>query len=128
MYRGRAASKLIGRAGRQPWNSFTTCPHENLLDPGRLHVDPFGNLHICQGISIGNVFERPLKDICGTFYAGAHPICGPLLRGGPAALAETHHLAHAESYADACHMCYESRLALRERFPDVLTPDQMYGG
>jgi hypothetical protein len=31
-----------------------------------------------------------------------------------------------ESYADACHLCYETRLELRERFADILMPDQMY--
>ena len=36
-------------------------------------------------------------------------------------------LAHDDGYADHCHLCYESRRALRSRFPDVLTPDQMYG-
>jgi hypothetical protein len=34
---------------------------------------------------------------------------------------------HAASYADACHLCYEARRSLRERFPEVLLPDQMYG-
>lgn len=127
MYRGRAANKLVSRAGRKPWDSFTACPHEDLRDPGRIHLDPFGNLHICQGISIGNIFERPLRDICETFFTETHPICGPLLKGGPAELAETYNLVHDDTYADACHLCYESRLALRERFPDVLTPAQMYG-
>ena len=36
-------------------------------------------------------------------------------------------LPHADSYADACHLCYEARRALRARFPDVLAPDAMYG-
>jgi len=127
MYRGRAASRLVSRAALRPWDAFTACSHEDLRDPGRAHLDPFGNLHICQGISIGNVFKRPLKDIFESYYAGAHPICGPLLKGGPVGLVEEYDLPHADRYADACHLCYECRLALRERFPDVLTPDQMYG-
>ncbi len=36
-------------------------------------------------------------------------------------------LPHEDGYADHCHLCYTARSALRERFPDVLTPDQMYG-
>jgi hypothetical protein len=36
-------------------------------------------------------------------------------------------LPHAEQYADACHLCYQVRLSLRKRFPDILLPDQMYG-
>ena len=127
MYRGRAASELVSRANLLPWNKFTACPHEDLRDPGRCHIDPFGNLHICQGLSIGNVFENSLKEICENYYAEAHPICGPLLRGGPVELVNHYELAHENKYADACHLCYESRLALRERFPLILTPDQMYG-
>ena len=127
MYRGRAASQLVSRAVLRPWDTFTVCSHEDLRDPGRAHLDPFGNLHICQGISLGNVFKQPLKEICESYYAGAHPICGPLLKAGPVGLVEEYDLLHADSYADACHLCYECRLALRERFPDVLTPDQMYG-
>jgi hypothetical protein len=127
MYRGRAASKLVARATLQPWNTFNVCAHEDLREPGRVHLDPFGNLHICQGISIGNIFVRPLKDICDTYFAGAHPICGPLLKGGPAGLVDAYDLDHEDGYADACHLCYESRLSLRERFPEYLTPDQVYG-
>ena len=128
MYRGRAADRLAPRALHKPWNTFTACSHEDLRDPGRAHLDPFGNLHICQGISIGNVFNLSLKEICAGYYGDAHPICGPLLRGGPVALVEEYNLRHEKTYADACHLCYESRLALRWRFPDILMPDQMYGG
>jgi len=56
-----------------------------------------------------------------------HPICGPLIDGGPAALVERYDLNLRETYVDACHLCYLARLALREKFPEILTPDQMYG-
>ena len=127
MYRGRATCKLVPRATLRPWNLFTACPHEDLREPGRSHLDPLGNLHICQGISLGNVFQISLKELCGKYDADAHPICGPLLEGGPEALVQEHNLPHADTYADACHLCYEARLALRERFPEILKPDQMYG-
>lgn len=127
MYRGRAATNLSGRAQSHPWESFVSCPHEDLREPGRIHLDPLGNLHICQGIAIGNVFEKPLKQICEEYDADAHPICGPLLEGGPAALVTEYHVPHAPAYADACHLCYEARTSLRPRFPACLSPDQMYG-
>lgn len=127
MYRGRAAVKLINRAARRPWTEFTACPHEDLREPGRVHVDPFGNLHTCQGIVIGNLFDTPLKDICDAYDPDTHPIAGPLLRGGPVELVRQYGLSHADSYADACHLCYESRLALRDRFAETLAPDQVYG-
>lgn len=127
MYRGRAASVLAPQVGQKPWFTFTACPNEDLRNPGRCHVDPFGNLHICQGVSIGNLFERTLKEICDNYDAEAHPICGPLASGGPAALVEQYDLVHAENYADACHLCYRCRESLRALFPAILTPDQMYG-
>ncbi len=127
MYRGRAACKLVPRASLRNWNLFTECPHEDLRKPGRCHLDPLGNLHICQGISLGNIFETQLREICEKYDAEAHPVCGPLLAGGPVALVTEYALPHEEKYADACHLCYEARWMLRERFPEILHPDQMYG-
>ena len=120
MYRGRAVEKLAGDAPRTAWTEFTTCPHEQLRDPGRVHIDPLGNL-----------FRQPLAEILRIYddavAEGAHPILSPLAGGGPVALVERYGLEHEDGYADACHLCYEARLALRDRFPDILTPDQMYG-
>jgi hypothetical protein len=36
-------------------------------------------------------------------------------------------LPHGSGYADACHLCYEARTALRARMPEILGPGQMYG-
>lgn len=127
MFRGRAAATLAGGAEQHPWESFTSCSHEDLADPGRVHLDPLGNLHICQGLVIGNVFRQPLKDICAAYRPEEHPVCGPLLEGGPAALVEEYKLAHAAAYADGCQLCYEARRSMRARFPGILAPDQMYG-
>lgn len=127
MYRGRAADKLAGRASKKPWHQFTECPHEELREPERVHVDPYGNLHLCQGIVIGNMFRRPLADIAREYDPETHPIVGPLLEGGAVRLVRRYDVEHAGEYADACHLCYEARRLLRERFPAVLSPDQMYG-
>ncbi len=127
MYRGRAAQRLVARAARRPWEQFAECPYEDLREPGRVHVDPFGNVHICQGIALGNLFQTPLKEICETYDPDAHPITGPLLKGGPAELVRGYDLPHREDYADACHLCDEARRTLRGRFPQSLMPEQMYG-
>ena len=127
LYRGRAAELLASRVPPTPWQQFTTCPWEDLRNPQRVHVDPFGYLHICQGISIGNLLERPLAEILADFRPDEHPIVGPLLDGGPAEIVRRYNLAHEDGYADHCHLCYASRRSLRSRFPDELAPDQMYG-
>jgi len=127
MYRGRAATKLASQAKQRPWTRFTECPHEDLRDPGRVHVDPSGNVHVCQGVVIGNLFKTSLVELCQTYTPETHPVCGPLFRGGPTELVRAFDLQHRDKYADACHLCYEAREALRPRFPASLGPDQMYG-
>jgi MoaA/NifB/PqqE/SkfB family radical SAM enzyme len=127
MYRGRAAEKLVSQTPKRRWEELTECPHEDLREPERVHVDPMGNVHICQGLVIGNLFDKPLIEICEGYDPKGHPVIGPLIEGGPAALVRRYGLPHEDEYADACHFCYDVRRALRARFPEVLTPDQMYG-
>ena len=127
MYRGRAAEKLTGDLPGQSWKNFDSCPYEELADPGRIHLDPLGNLQVCQGIIIGNMFERPLKRILAEYDPVNHPIVGPLLEGGPAELVNYHSLNPDSEFVDACHLCYSARVSLRPHLAAVLGPDQMYG-
>jgi len=127
MYRGRAVLELAQEAGKKPWKEFIRCPYENLANPGRVHIDPLGYVHVCQGISIGNAWQKPFSHTIQEYSPFNNPILEPLINGGPAALVEKFNLPHGDQYADACHLCYEARCMLRERYPDVLAPDQMYG-
>jgi hypothetical protein len=127
MYRGRACSKLADKASKRHWREFTKCPYEDFANQERVHIDPFGYVHVCQGISIGNVWRKPLSKIIGEYDPYANPVLEPLIRGGPVALVEKYNLPHDEAYADACHLCYIARQMLRIRFPEILAPDQMYG-
>jgi MoaA/NifB/PqqE/SkfB family radical SAM enzyme len=127
MYRGRAAIKLVDKAEKKPWAEFKECPYENLEDPERVHIDPLGYVHVCQGISIGNVERMSLSKIFEAYKPKKHPIIGPLIEGGPARLAESYKIKGDEFYADACHFCYDVRCKLREKFPDILAPTIMYG-
>ena len=127
MFRGRAAEALARTAPHHLAAEFTECPYEDLREPGRVHVDPFGHVHLCQGISLGNVFDTPLAAIVGAYDPDAHPIAGPLLAGGPAELARRHGLELHGGWADACHLCYATRKSLRSRYPAILAPDVMYG-
>lgn len=126
-FRGRAVAKLTEGVPRRPWAEFTECPDEDLTNPGRVHVDAFGHVHVCQGLVMGNLWRRPLKEMVASYAPSAHPVIGPLVEGGPVALVERYGLPHEETYADACHLCYLARDALRTRFPEFLAPDEMYG-
>ena len=125
-FRGRAVELTPGLP-TLPWEAFTRCPYENLRSPSRVHPDAYGNVHLCQGISMGNMWETPLSSLVPSYDPDAHPIVGPLLRGGPVALAAEHGIGHEAGYVDACHFCYLTRLALLDRFPEHLAPRQVYG-
>ena len=127
MFRGRAVEKLIEGLPKRAWDELISCPHEDLEDPGRVHVDSFGNVHICQGLSMGNMWKTPLSELVKNYEPEKHPICGPLLKGGPAQLARKYSVDHDKDYVDECHFCYLTRLALIEKFPEYLTPKQCYG-
>ena len=126
-FRGRAVAKLADGVARRPWTEFTECPDEDFADPGRLHVDSDGHLHVCQGLVMGNLWRQPLKEIVAGYAPNDHPIIGPLAEGGPVALVKRYDLDHEASYIDACHLCYLSRSALRDRFPEYLAPATVYG-
>ncbi len=126
-FRGRAADTLTKGLPLRSWDEMRECPDEDLLTPSRVHVDSFGNIHICQGISIGNFWEKPFSEIMASYHPDDHPICGPLHRGGPAALVEDLGLNPDEGYVDECHLCFLSRREVVDKYPEYLTPKQVYG-
>jgi Radical SAM superfamily len=126
-FRGRAAHKLTEGRPTSPAESFTKCPDEDFFDPGRVHLDGLGNVHLCQGLVMGNFLERPLEEIVAGWNPRAHPIAGPLTEGGPAKLAESIAPELSKSaFVDACHLCYTARRVARERFPAELAPPGVY--
>lgn len=127
MRKGRAFSKLADKGNKTFWREFTKCPYENFTKQERVHIDPFGYVHVCQGISIGNAWHKSFSQIIGEYDPYKNPILEPLVRGGPVTLVEKFGLPHEEAYADACHLCYAARLLLRGEYPEILAPNQMYG-
>jgi hypothetical protein len=127
MFRGRAAEKFAAGLPTQPSEAFTKCPFEDLRNPGRVHVDAYGNVHLCQGLLMGNVWDRPMAELVKGYEPDTHPLVGPLLRGGPAALAEQYGAARGAECVSACHLCYLVRRALLDGFPQFLAPRQVYG-
>ena len=127
MFRGRAADKLAGGLPLCRWDSFTKCSHEKLDDPRRVHVDCFGHVHLCQGLTMGNLWQAPMRELVRNYRPADHPIVGPLLVGGPAELARRHGVPHEDGYVDECHLCYRVREKLLQRFPQYLAPLLVYG-
>jgi MoaA/NifB/PqqE/SkfB family radical SAM enzyme len=127
LFKGRAVDKLIKDLPRRDYATFDECPHEDLKDPGRVHVDPYGYAHVCQGLVIGNVFQKPLKKMMTDYRPESDPIIGALLRGGPAELARSFKFDASSGFVDHCHLCFEIRRSLLDRFPDTLAPRQVYG-
>ncbi len=127
LLKGRAVEKLMDGLPGRNYDEFTECTGEKLRNPGRVHIDPYGFVHLCQGLVIGNMFEIPLSTLIMNYDAESHPICGPLLKGGPALLAEKYGVKHDEKYVSACHLCYTVRRSLLDKFPEYLAPRQVYG-
>ena len=126
-FRGRAVEKLSENLPLRPWKELCECPYEDLESPSRVHIDPYGNVQICQGISIGNMWMTPLSELVSNYRPDSHPICGPLIRGGPAELAKKLGVKPGPGYIDECHFCYLTRKEAIDKFPDCLTPKQVYG-
>ena len=127
MFRGRAAERLAPSRPRRPAGELTTCPHEKLDAPSRVHLDCYGRVHLCQGLCVGG---KGPADACASYNPASHPIARLLLDGGPYALgmlAAEHGLNLDDGYVDACHLCYRARECLRARYPELLGPDEMYG-
>ncbi len=127
LFKGRAVEELVGGLPSRPWTQFDECLAEDFSNQSRVHIDPFGYVHICQGITIGNMTQTSLSKLLTSFNPEKHPICAPILKGGPAGLAKEYKVSPEEVYVDECHLCYSIRSRLRKRFPTILAPDQMYG-
>ncbi|MGD9158891.1 MAG: radical SAM protein [Desulfobacteraceae bacterium] len=123
----RAVKKFAEGLPIRKCEEFKECPYEELENPKRVHIDSYGNVQICQGISMGNCWKTPLSSLVQDYNVQKHPITGPLVRGGPVQLAEEYQLNLKDEYVDECHFCYAARLALLDKFPDYLAPRQVYG-
>ena len=126
--RGRAASAICLN-GARAWESLTTC-REDLQAPGRVHIGPGGEVHLCQGLLLGaKVGEMSLDQVFSGYLPRRHPIVAPLIEGGPAALARyavDYGFKPRGGYVDGCQLCFEVRAFLRDRFPAELGPGFVY--
>ena len=127
LFKGRAVEKLADGLSTKTVDNFVECKHEELVTPERVHIDSFGNVQVCQGVSIGNMQQKPLSQIINEYDAATHPICGPLSTGGPYKLAQIYDVKLKDDFIDECHFCFTIRRELINRFPEYLSPPQVYG-
>jgi len=127
MFRGRAVDSLISGLPRLYWQEFHDCPYEDLKNPKRIHLDSYGCVHLCQGLLMGNMWQTPLSELLYGYKGDKHPIASLILKDGPTGLAKAFGFKHNRFYIDACHLCYECRKSLLERFPEYLGPRNVYG-
>lgn len=125
--RGRAATLSTDEINSSNWHEFTQCPLEDMDKPERISIDPFGNVSVCQGLTLGNAFISPLKSIIKSFKIENHPVLSLLKKGGPALLTKHFSIQPENGYGDACHLCFMTRTALMDLFPQYLAPKQVYG-
>jgi hypothetical protein len=127
LFKGRAVEKLTAGLPTSKPDGFSECRHEELAEPKRVHIDAFGHVQVCQGVSIGNLWKTPLAELISAYDASSHPICGPLVKGGPRELARAHGVEMEGDFVDECHFCFLVRRSLIDRFPEYLAPRQVYG-
>ena len=129
MFRGRAAEELTTGLPASRGEIFSSCPHEQLNNPERVHLDPHGNLHLCQGLTIGNIWQQTISELLSSYLQKEHPLLSPLIAGGPAQLAKEMGLITEEEFVDACHYCYWIRQQLRKKkqLQKFLLPAEFYG-
>ncbi len=126
-FKGRAADKLTLELPTKPWQTFDSCDREELTKPGRVHIDAFGNVHLCQGLSMGNIWVTLLSELVAGYDPMKHPICRHLTEGGPAQLVRAYDVKVDDGYVDECHLCFNVRRKLIDRFPEYLAPKLVYG-
>lgn len=133
-FTGRAADTLASKAPQKPLDKIKryNCRKSFFASKG-IHIDPFGNIFsgTCSGITLGNITNNNLEDIWKSFDPSTFPVISTLIEKGPAGLLdlkETQQYTPKTHYAGKCQLCTEIRNHLRKKnkFPDIITPDQCY--
>ncbi|MEE8340994.1 MAG: radical SAM protein [Candidatus Neomarinimicrobiota bacterium] len=127
LFKGRAVEKLTSGLPTKSVENFVECKHEELVAPTRVHIDSLGNVQVCQGVSIGNMWHKPLSQIINEYDVKNHPVCRLLSSGGPYKLAQFYNVNLDGKFIDECHFCYTVRSNLINKIPEFLTPLQVYG-
>ncbi|MFC1713916.1 radical SAM protein [Candidatus Poribacteria bacterium] len=131
---GRAAEALAQYLEHKPVESFAHLNCERELHPHQMeqvHLDPDGLVFPskCAGIIFINARERSLSEAVKSGEYAHNPIMEILARKGPVgllSLAEKHGYVPESEYVSKCHLCYETRKALLQDYPEFLGPEAVY--
>ncbi len=97
------------------------------FNPAMVWIDPYGNVLICYGLKIGNVYERDLSQILADYNPDEHPVTHVLGNETPNRLAYINgDESIAEKYYDSCDACYRLRKKLRKSFPEAIGPEEHF--
>jgi hypothetical protein len=109
---------------------LNTCLGERSpFNPAMVWIDPYGNVMICYGLIIGNLYKNSLNDIIGNYVPGNYPVLNELAQQGPRAIYEialSKKLNLPLEFYDECDVCYQSRSVLQKNYPDLFGPKECY--
>lgn len=110
--------------------ALNTCLGERSpFNPAMVWIDPYGNVMICYGLVIGNVFKKSFNEIIETYTSEENIILDRLARSGPKglyALAKENGIEVPDEFYDECDLCYQCRSALKKYYPEILAPGECY--
>ena len=97
------------------------------FNPAMIWLDPYGNVLICYGLKIGNVYKQDLSEILENYNPEAHPVTRILANETPDKLAALAYEAGLpNTFYDSCDACYQLRKGLKEKHPEVIGPDEHF--
>lgn len=133
--------RSIGKGSRVNSPKKERIPHKPCMDmckclgtrspfnPAMVWIDPYGNVMICYGIVIGNVYNQSINQILENYRPDMNEVLESLSSGGTYGmyqLAKKYNKNIPEYYYDGCDLCYTARSALMDVFPQILSPLECY--
>lgn len=100
------------------------------FDPRMIWIDPYANVMICYGLTIGSLHRSTLAEILAEYDPLSHPLLRSLAQHGPKglyALAGQLGVSPGSGpFSGECDLCFHSRRALRGHYPEILVPRECY--
>jgi hypothetical protein len=100
------------------------------FDPRMIWIDPYANVMICYGLTIGSLLRSTLSEILADYDTLSHPLLRSLAQQGPKGvytLAERLGVSPGRGpFTGECDLCFHSRRALRGHFPEILGARECY--